>query len=236
MGSKKDKALKRDVYRDLLKPAVVQVGEMLQSTVKVARFAFAGIDYLAAKQDRWQTVLEKVAAGTDPQKLVNAHPQITGPVIEGMAYVDENSMIGEMFVNLLRKAIQSDTQNQAHPAFPRIIQQLSDDEAIILFFLKKGPYRVEQTWQLRNRNIEDLITTREDLPTSHLHYPQHIWMYMDHLNSLTIAGTWKIQNDELIFDKNSRQTGGKTISQRRLTDFGQLFAAACIPDVFENLS
>ena len=108
-------------------------GRLSKSTVKVARFAFAGIDYLAAKQDRWQKFLEKVAAGTDSEKLVNAHPQITGPVIEGMAYVDEDSIIGEMFVSILRKAIQSDTQDQAHPAFPRVIQQLSDDEAIILF-------------------------------------------------------------------------------------------------------
>ena len=227
--------LKREVYGDLLKPAVVQVGEMLQSSVKVARFAFAGIDYLAAKQDRWQKVLEKVAAGTDSKKLINAPPQITGPFIEGIAYVDEDSIVGEMFINLLRKAIQSDTQDQAHPAFPRIIQQLSEDEAIILFYLKRQTYRVEQTWKLVGRRIENMITTREDFPTSKLHYPQHIWMYMDHLNSLTIGGTWKIQDDEIIVDDKNRQTGGKTISERRLTDFGKLFAAACIPDVFENL-
>lgn len=233
--NEKDKTLKSEVYADLLKPAVAQVGEVLKSTIKVARFAFAGIDYLAAKQDRWQKFLEKVAAGTDSEKLVNAHPQITGPVIEGMAYVDEDSIIGEMFVNILRKAIQSDTQDQAHPAFPRIIQQLSDDEAIILFYLKRQVYRVEQTWELHDGKIRNMTTTRDDFPISKLHYPQHIWMYMSHLNSLTIAGTWKIQNDEIIRDDQGKQTGGITISERKLTDFGQLFATACIPDAFENL-
>lgn len=48
-------------------------------------------------------------------------------------------------------------------------------------------------------------------------------------------GTWKNQNDEIIVDDKHRQTSGKTISERRLIDFGRLFDAACIPDVFENL-
>lgn len=233
--SEKDKTLKSEVYVDLLKPSVAQVGEALKNTVKVARFAFAGIDYLAAKHDRWLKFLEKVAVGTDSEKLANAHAQITGPVIEGMAYVDENSIIGEMFVKLLRKAIQSDTQDEAHPAFPKIIQQLSEDEAIILFYLKRQTYRVEQTWELRDGKIRNMTTSREDFPVSKLHYPQHIWMYMDHLNSLTIAGTWKIQDDEIIRDVNNRPTGGKTISERKLTEFGQLFALACIPDGFADL-
>lgn len=232
---KKGETLKKAVYVDLLRPSVQQIGDVLKSTVKVARFAFAGIDYLAAKQDRWQNFLAKVAAGTDSKKLTNAHPQITGPVIEGMAYIDEDSIIGEMFVKILRKAIQNDSQDQAHPAFPKIIQQLSEDEAIILFYLKRQAYRVEQTWELDGHKIKNMTTTLEAFPVSKLYYPQHIWMYMNHLNSLTIAGTWKIQNDEIINDDQGKQTGGKTISERKLTDFGQLFATACVPETFENL-
>jgi hypothetical protein len=227
--------LKNEVYGDLLKPAVKEIGDVLKNTVKVSRFVLAGIDYLAAKQDRFQRFLEKTATGLDIEKIVDAPAQITGPVIEGMAYVDEDSIIGDMFANLLRKAIQSDTQDQAHPAFPRIIQQLSDDEAIILFYLKKHPYRMEQTWDLIEGKIRNLRTTREDFPTSKLHHPQHIDMFMNHLNSLTVAGTWKIQPDDILKDEKGHQTGGVTVYEKRLSDFGILFATACVPDHFEHL-
>ncbi len=124
-----------------------------------------------------------------------------------------------MFSNLLAKAIDKTTQDKAHPAFPKIIQQLSEDEAIILFYLKKQSYRVEQERDYVNNQIINLRTTKEEFP----------------LNSLTIAGTWKTQNDLPIRNSTGMQIGGRVISDRKLSEFGKLFAEASIPDVFESL-
>ena len=57
---------------------------------------------------------------------------------------------------------------------------------------------------------------------------------MDNLHSLSLAGTWRYREDQPIWE-GERQTGGYTFSEKKLTDFGKLFAEACVPDDFEGL-
>ncbi len=224
-----------EVYKDLFQPSIRELGKVLQKVTKTARFVFAGFDYLAAKQDRWEKFLEDVSSKVKEDDLVEAHPQIVGPIIEGMIYTDNETLIGEMFAELLAKAIDKNKQDKAHPAFPKIIQQLSHDEAVILYYLKKRSYKVHQQWDLNENKIESMRTILEEFPIDRLVFPDNIWMYMNHLNSLTIAGTWKYQQDEPIW-LNGRQTGGITKSERKLSDFGQLFGSACVPDKFNGLN
>jgi len=226
--------MKTEIYKDLMQPSVRELGKALLSVTKTAKFVFAGFDYLAAKQDRWQKFLENVSSKVADDNLVTAHPQIAGPVIEGMIYTDEDSLIGEMFAELLAKAIDKDNQDKAHPAFPKIIQQLSHDEAVILYYLKKKAFKVHQHWDLVGNKILNMRTTLEEFPIDKLSFPENIWMYMNHLNSLTIAGTWKYTQDEGIWNSGV-QTGGITKSERKLSDFGQLFSNACIPDNYGDL-
>lgn len=233
MSEEKEK-LAIEAYKDVLRPSAQEIGSILQNTVKVARFVFAPLDFLAAQQDRWQRFLTKVATKVKEENLVEAPAQVVGTIIEGMLYVDDESLIGEMFAQLLADSIDKTKQSVVHPAFPKIIQQLSHDEAVILYYLKRRGYTVKQQWDLRNGKIENMRTIKEDFPISSLGYPENIWMYMDHLNSLTVGGTWKTQNDEPVYS-NGQQVGGITISERKLSDFGKLFAKACVPDDFPNI-
>ena len=224
----------KEAYKDLLRPTGKQIGEILGNTMKVARFIFAPIDYGAKLQDKFQNFLKKVENKVPEEKCVEASPQISGPIIESMVYMDENSLLGEMFANLLACAIHRERQDKAHPAFPKIIQQLSHDEAIILFYLKKNAYAVEQRWNLSGDKIINTRTTKEEFPVDKLSYPEHIWMYMSHLNSYDIAGSWKKEQDHPLYE-NNQQIGGVTTSHRKLTDFGELFAKACVPDSFDGI-
>jgi hypothetical protein len=228
--------IREEVYKDLLQPAVKELGDILKNSVKVARFAFAGIDFLAAQQDRWQQFLQHVASKADEKNLTDAHAQIADPVIEGMMYVEQGTLTEEMFANLLARSVDRQTQDQAHPAFPQIIQQLSHDEAVILFLLKKRSYTLRRQCDLQGSRIVNMRTVREDIPVQHLTFREHLWMYMVHLYSLTVAGTWKTENDEPVLGPNRIQLGGITHEERKLTDFGKLFAKACIPDRFEGLA
>lgn len=229
-----DEKLRNQIYEDLAQPSVRELGKVLQNVTKTAKFVFAGFDYLAAKQDKWQKFLEKVSSKVPEKNLIEAHPQIAGPIIEGMVYIDQDSLVGEMFAELLAKSIDKDQQDKTHPAFPKIIQQLSHDEAVILFYLKKKNHKVHQTWDLNGNQILNMRTTLEELPIDKLTFPHHIWMYMDHLNSLTIAGTWRYTQDELIWH-NGRQTGGITKSERKLSEFGKIFGEACVPNNYGDL-
>lgn len=226
------------VYEDALSPAMKQIGQVLERVAKTSRFLLAPIDYLALQHDRWERYLQRVANKVEDQNLIEGHPQLVIPTIEGLSLTYENTLLSELFVNLLANSIDKTKQDLAHPAFPNIIKQLSHDEAVMLFFLKKQPYRLKQQSDYdESQNLFTNQNTIEDeFPLDKLQFPDHIWLYMNHLYSLNLAGTWQIENQEIIRDKTTgRQTGVFINSERRLEEFGRLFASSCVPDTFEGL-
>lgn len=226
------------VYEDALSPAMKQIGKSLESVAKTSRFLLAPFDYLAAQHDRWERYLQKVANNVKEENLIEGHPQIVIPTLEGLSLSYENSLLSELFINLLINSIDKTKQDLAHPAFPNIISQITHDEAVILFFLKKKTYFIKQRSDLDTSKIFfiNTITIEEEFPLEKLQFPHHIWLYMSHLNSLNLAGTYQIGNQESIFDESTKQQIGVFINNnRRLSDFGHLFARSCVPDLFGSI-
>ena len=93
------------IYDNLASGTVREVGDLAKNTVKAARCVLAPIDYLATQQDRFQRYLERVNNQVPEDQRVNAHPQIADPVMDNLKYVEEESVITEMFLNLLARAI-----------------------------------------------------------------------------------------------------------------------------------
>ncbi|CAA0156056.1 conserved hypothetical protein [Tenacibaculum maritimum] len=226
------------IYDDALSPAMKQIGKALEGVAKTSRFLLAPFDYLAAQHSRWERYLEKVAAKVPEENLTEGHPQIVIPTLEGLSLSYENTLLSELFVSLLANSIDNRKQNLAHPAFPNIISQLSHDEAVILFYLKKKNWIVKQKSDLDNeaQRFINEETTYEEFPLDKLLYPENIWVYMNHLNSLNIAGTWQVENQSpIIEDATGKQIGVNIISERKLTEFGQLFVESCVPDDFNEI-
>jgi hypothetical protein len=216
------------VYDDALSPAMKQIGKALENITKSSRFILAPIDYLASQYDRWERYLQKVSDKVKDENLIEGHPQIVIPTLEGLSLTYENTLLSELFINLLANSIDITKQDLAHPAFPSIIRQLSHDEAVILFFLKKKLCRFNLRYRL---GIEETIF--EEFPLDKLQYPGHMSLYMNHLHSLNIASVIT-NNQESLFEDN-KQIEVNTYNERRLTDFGELFAVSCVPDSFDNL-
>ncbi len=57
------------------------------------------------------------------------------PIIDKLTYLDQKDL-SEAFINLLTKASFSETISMVHPSFFNILENLSSDEAKILFHLK----------------------------------------------------------------------------------------------------
>jgi hypothetical protein len=227
-----------EVYKDAAQPAFRQIGESLGKVVKATRFILAPLEYLAAHHDRWERYLEKISNNVKEENMIEGHPQVVVPALEGLCYTQEDSIISELFINLLSHAIDKTKLDLAHPAFPKIIQQLSPDEAVVLFFLKKRPYKLRE--QADFDHSKHLFFNKrivsEEFPVLKLMYSQHIWLYMDHLHSLNLAGTWQAENQETIVDDQTKDQVGVYInSERRLTQFGHLFSKACVPDSYQDL-
>lgn len=229
------------VYDDALSPAMKQIGKSLESVAKTSRFLLAPIDYLAAQHDRWERYLKKVSEKVKDENLVEGHAQIVIPTLEGLSLAYENTLLSELFINLLANSIDKTRQDLAHPAFPNIIKQLSHDEAVILYFLKKKAYKLRQQSDLNEEGTLFVKTTllEDEFPIDKLQYPNHLWLYMNHLHSLNLAGTYKLHNPEYLYEEkpnsHRRQTGVIEQSERRLDEFGYLFAKSCVPDEFINI-
>jgi hypothetical protein len=219
------------VYDDLAAPAFKEIGEAVRNTVKASRFLLAPIDYLAAQHDRWLIFLKRVSDKVPEENLVPAHPQVAGPVFEGLKYLEQDSLLAELFLNLLARAIDKERVSEAHPAFATIISQLSPDEAFVIFYLSKRERLLKQYSPYNNTT--NLFGPSEivvnEFPLEKLMFPRNYFMYSDHLHSLNLAGIWRHGNQEVI-RAGGVQTGVNITSYARLTSFGHLFAKACMPE------
>ena len=224
-----------DLYRDVAQPAAREVGEVLGNVAMAARFLVAPIEYLAAQQGRWQRYLSRVVEKVPEERRIEGHPQLVGPALEKLRYVDETNIIAELFVNLLARSIDRERVSEAHPAFATIIGQLSSDEALVLYHLKQSEFRLEHFLSLKadkNLFLPGTCTVNE-FPTERLAFPNVFETYLDHLYSLNLIQFVEKQAQEPTFEEGTRKQTGVIIRRFiRLSKFGQLFATACVPDQF----
>jgi hypothetical protein len=219
------------IYDDALSPAMKQFGGITENTVKCLRFVLAPIDALAAQQDRYQRFLQRVSDKVPEENMVEANPDLATKVLEGLRFQRDDGILAEMFINLLAKAINKEELGVAHPAFATIISNLVPDEALILYHLSKTHHVIRQSSSLNRANNtfgpKHLISNT--FPTKDLAYPDNFFMYSDHLHSLNLTGIWQVGNQQPIM-QGSVQTGVNITSHAALTEFGRLFAKACLPD------
>lgn len=226
------------LYEDVAHPAMKEVGGMLHNTVKVARFLFAPIDYLAKQQDRFQNYLNRISKKVRDENMIETSPRIVGEVFESLKYSEQESILTELFINLLANSIDRTKQNKCHPAFPNIIKQLSSDEAVILFYLNKRIFEMKSHSVFDSENMlfksNDVI--HNEFPLDNLNLPSKFFIYMDHLNSLNIAGIWQKGNQVPTYDEKGVQNGVDIYSEIRLTKFGEMFVNSVVPENIENFS
>jgi len=224
-----------DIYNDLLKPSTSEIGKGLESVAKTARFLLAPFEYLGNLHDKYLNFLKRVSENVSDKELVEVHPKITGTVFDGIRYLEEESLLFKMFVELLSNAITKNNSSKAHPAFAQIINQLSPDEAIMLLHFKKMQYELWEQMDYNrstNRFYNNRII-RNDFPVNKLAFPDNYTMYINHLNNLQIAGVPEYRNQEQIYG-NGIQVGIKIFRKTEFLDFGKLFSECCIPDAFDE--
>jgi hypothetical protein len=113
-----------EFYKDAPQPAAREFGQSLGNSAKAARLLLAPIHYLAAQSDRLQIYFKRLSEKVNATDMIPVHPQIGGPVLDALRYVDDSGIIAEMYLNLLARAMDKQRVSEAHPAFPEIIRQL----------------------------------------------------------------------------------------------------------------
>lgn len=134
--------LLKEIYGDLAKPGVAQVGIALATVIGLLNTCLSPIKFLNEKtelnrQNNLRLLAERFSE-IPPENIVEAPPEIAVPIAEKLAYVS-NDELRNLYIELLAKASTIDLNECAHPSFINIINSLSPDEASLLKYFKENP-------------------------------------------------------------------------------------------------
>ena len=124
-----------EVYGDLFKPGVRQVGKALDTVLGLGNTILLPVAWgnervriaSNANLERYRRKMEDIPEdGVCP-----VPPEVGVPILEKLSYVT-NEQLSEMYIELLAKASQKESANVAHPSFVNIINNISPDEAIFM--------------------------------------------------------------------------------------------------------
>ena len=226
---KDDKTLGK-IYEDALQPAVKQVGSILEDTLKTARLILAPLAFGGVGFDRFQKWCDRIRNNVKEENMQSPNINILIPTINGLSLNPDETLLGEMFFNILQSSVDKTKQQFLSPAFPKILEQLTKDEAIMLVLLKKQKYK-HHTKMDFDKNIYSFINEKvefSEIPLYKLEFQEKVWIYNDHLHYLNLSSYWKYKSTEQIFNNSCEQIGVKLFYEFKLTKFGEAFAEACI--------
>jgi hypothetical protein len=218
-------------YDHALSGPAKEIGKLGTDVVKTARLILAPLQYGAAYQERLERACKRISERVPDERRVEAPLEIVGPTLEKLQYVREGSELWDMFEEVLTKSVDSEAQATIHPAFSHIISQLSRDEAWVLYRLRDKDFEVIDCLdydQPANKFINRVIE-KSELPNDELFLPEKMELFYAHLESLSLV-TWPVEKQDPVYGvAGGPQTGLRRRSRMRLTEFGKLFVAACIP-------
>jgi hypothetical protein len=243
--------LLKEIYGDLAKPGVSQVGKALSTVLGLGNTILWPLALLNERAklaleknlERYRQQLEEVPA----EEISEVPPEVGVGVAEKLAYVT-NEQLSELYINLLAKASTTRTANLAHPSFVNIVNNLSPDEAMLLQkfrgtvsmpFLEARLVDSEGPWKVLGEVLTGLERTTELL------YPANIVAYLSNFEGLGIVN---IRHDICMvrpdpypelesiykqrFEQYSSHKENETIEFERgkieVTRFGLLFMSACL--------
>lgn len=228
----------KKIYEDGLSESVQETGKISTDFIKSARLFTAPFQFLGAYQDRLTKYLNKIREGVPEERQIEAPTSLSGPIMDRLKYLEENNYLTDLYISLLQRAIDRDRVNEAHPAFFHIIEQLSPDEALLLFKIAEESIDYEYTMDLiegenGKSRFENVKVLKDTSPKDKMTFVEHFEMYISHLESLNLL-KWSLISEEPIWENNEIQNNRKQNGTYRktkiyLTKFGDLFVKACIP-------
>ena len=210
-----DTQLVNKAYDDLLADAMKVGGKGLTDFIKAFRLFLAPIQLLAVAQDRLAAFCDRVRARVPEDRQQEAAPSIALPILMDLRFMEDENPLTELYLNLLARAIDKERCDEAHPAFVKIIEQMSPDEAMIM-------YRFRQNDSLPIPVSPGLTFYETCIP--YVVHPKHTQTNLTHLLSLGLLREYR---------KQFRAPGEDLDHSLHLSRFGRLFVEACIPEDFD---
>lgn len=143
---KLDSELAKKIYDDVFSPALKKAWNALWDiiwlvtniTIPIAMMNNYSNFILQKNIEKYEKKLEQIKE----EDRIKVLPEIWVPILDKLTYYN-NEKLSDLFLELLKKASNKNEVTQVHPKFIKIIENLSEDEAIILeYFYKNNLYRI----------------------------------------------------------------------------------------------
>lgn len=132
------------IYQDAVQPLAKEAGKALGTIGEAVNAALAPLEVMIWSLDQMKAFfLEDVAEklkGVPPERLVTPDPAVAGPAIEALRFAGGRKDLREMYANLLARAMDAETADDAHPAYVEVLRQLSAKEARLLAVFGRQGY------------------------------------------------------------------------------------------------
>lgn len=138
-------AIAQEVYKDLVKPVVSEIGSTAGRTVKALLAPIRGLLW------GWEQIEEVVENGVKEkfEKIPNERrkspePEIAVPLIQALSYTAQSETLRAMFINLLANSMDIEKEKVVHPSFVGIIKQMNSLDAKVFYKLssKEGYQKI----------------------------------------------------------------------------------------------
>lgn len=224
-----DSKVVENTYNDALSPGLKELGKVGVDLAKTARLLLAPLQIAATFQDRLERFLREMNERVPESRRIEVAPEISGPAIESMRFLDESNTLWGLFKEILFKSADQKYVELVHPSFIQIIKQLTRDEALLLLKLDVDSFYQVYTQDLdrQENKFVNRKTESSTIPVDELFSPESMGIYYSHLESLSLVRWPMTKQDPIIVQ--GVQVGIRCFSEIHLTDFGKLFVSACIP-------
>lgn len=225
----------KKIYEDVASMPIQESSKAITDLVKAARLFTAPIQLLASYQDRLSKYFDRIRGAVKEENQIEAPPSISGPIIDRLKYLETENYLTDLYINLLSRAIDKERVQEAHPAFYHIIDQLSADEAMILYTIKNEPIYYDYTKDLyfdhekEEYRLINQVVKKDTTPKEKIAFIEYFNMYISHMESLNLL-FWRKVSENSINDESGNQLGTNVCTAIELTEFGLLFVKACIPE------
>lgn len=216
------------IYNDAVSPAAREAGCVGEDLVKSFRLFTAPIQLLAAWQDRFRMWLDDVRSRVPTSRQVEAPAHIAGPVLLNLRFIEDDNLLRRLYLELLTRSIDCESHHLVHPAFVKLLEQMSQEEAILLYYLYRGG-----SVSAHERDPEDSRDWYEKRLLEGLpglsRYPNVLRGLYQHINHLELLGLIKYSTEHDSYDDGVGTAYVDYGVSLYLTSFGDRFTEVCVP-------
>ena len=225
-----DPHLLEQTYEDVAPPVAKHAGALPTDVLNAFRLFTAPLKLLTSGQPRLEQWLTEVRRSVPIERQREATPEIAGPILMNLRFMDETSPLHRLYLNLLKAAIDVDHWKEAHPGFIKAIEHLSPADALLLqIIFDTAPFQ----WALHR---PDLRARPLSWCLKHQVARLNEWREEDIQAGLEVlSGLWLIGYEE----EDVREAAESRISYQSLTcsltQHGEKFMQVCMPDGFSSI-